>query len=138
MATSLHLDVAAPDSGERLLTYLRENTAGLDVLVHNAGITRDKLLANMKPEQWDSVIAVNLESQLRINAALLDSDQLNDAGARRHAVLDHGTVRQPRADELRRHQGRGHRHGPLGGGGLRRGTAARRSTRSRPASSTPT
>ncbi|MEO9139159.1 MAG: SDR family oxidoreductase, partial [Jatrophihabitans sp.] len=47
-------------------------------LVHNAGITRDKLMANMKPAQWDSVIAVNLESQLAINAALLDSEQLND------------------------------------------------------------
>ena len=37
-------------------------------------------MANMKPEQWDSVIAVNLESQLRINAALLDSDQLQRPG----------------------------------------------------------
>jgi 3-oxoacyl-[acyl-carrier protein] reductase len=76
--TTLHLDVAAPDSPERLLTHLEAHTAGLDVLVHNAGITRDKLMANMKPEQWDSVIAVNLESQLRINAALLDSKQLRD------------------------------------------------------------
>ncbi len=76
--TTLHLDVAAPDSPERLLTHLDAHTAGLDVLVHNAGITRDKLMANMKPEQWDSVIAVNLESQLRINAALLDSEQLRD------------------------------------------------------------
>jgi 3-oxoacyl-[acyl-carrier protein] reductase len=76
--TTLHLDVAAPDAPERLLTHLEAHTAGLDVLVHNAGITRDKLMANMKPEQWDSVIAVNLESQLRINAGLLDSKQLRD------------------------------------------------------------
>jgi 3-oxoacyl-[acyl-carrier protein] reductase len=76
--SSLHLDVAAADAPDKLLTYLASQTNGLDILVHNAGITRDKLLANMKPEQWDSVIAVNLESQLRVNAALLDSDQLND------------------------------------------------------------
>ena len=76
--TALHLDVAAADAPTRLLTHLSEHTSGLDILVHNAGITRDKLMANMKPEQWDSVIAVNLESQLAINAALLDSDQLND------------------------------------------------------------
>lgn len=39
--------------------------------MHNAGITRDKLLANMKPAQWESVVAVNLAAQLRINEVLL-------------------------------------------------------------------
>jgi 3-oxoacyl-[acyl-carrier protein] reductase len=77
--TTLHLDVASPDAPQRLLDHLASHTGGLDVLIHNAGITRDKLLANMKAPQWDSVIAVNLESQLRINAALLDSDQLRDS-----------------------------------------------------------
>jgi 3-oxoacyl-[acyl-carrier protein] reductase len=75
--TTLHLDVASADAPQRLLDHLAAHTDGLDVLIHNAGITRDKLLANMKPEHWDSVIAVNLQSQLSINAALLDSDQLN-------------------------------------------------------------
>jgi 3-oxoacyl-[acyl-carrier protein] reductase len=75
----LHLDVAAADAAQKLLEHLAGQTAGLDILIHNAGITRDKLMANMKPPQWDSVIAVNLESQLRINAALLDSDQLRDS-----------------------------------------------------------
>ncbi len=74
--SALHLDVASLDAPQRLLDHLAAHTDGLDILIHNAGITRDKLLANMKPEQWDSVIAVNLESQLRINAALLGSDQL--------------------------------------------------------------
>ncbi|HZY75211.1 MAG TPA: 3-oxoacyl-ACP reductase [Jatrophihabitantaceae bacterium] len=76
--TTLHLDVAAPDAPEKLLAHLSAHTDGLDILIHNAGITRDKLLANMKPEQWSSVVAVNLESQLRINTALLDSDQLRE------------------------------------------------------------
>jgi 3-oxoacyl-[acyl-carrier protein] reductase len=76
--STLHLDVAAPEAPERLLDYLRAHTDGLDILIHNAGITRDKLMANMKSEQWDAVLAVNLESQLRINEALLASDQLND------------------------------------------------------------
>ncbi|MGN6607011.1 MAG: 3-oxoacyl-ACP reductase, partial [Jatrophihabitans sp.] len=75
--SSLHLNVAATDAPERLLEHLSKQTKGLDILIHNAGITRDKLLANMKPEQWDAVIAVNLESQLAINDALLASDQLN-------------------------------------------------------------
>ena len=76
--TTLHLDVASDDAPERLLDHLAAHTDGLDVLIHNAGITRDKLLVNMKPDQWDSVIAVNLSSQLRINAALLGSVQLRD------------------------------------------------------------
>lgn len=76
--TSLHLDVAAPDAPQRLLDHLAAHTDGLDILIHNAGITRDKLMVNMKPEHWDAVLAVNLESQLRVNAALLDSDQLRD------------------------------------------------------------
>ncbi|MDT4912609.1 MAG: 3-oxoacyl-[acyl-carrier protein] reductase [Pseudonocardiales bacterium] len=75
--TALHLDVASTAAPQRLIDHLAAHTDGLDILIHNAGITRDKLMANMKPEQWDSVIAVNLESQLRINAALLDSTQLN-------------------------------------------------------------
>jgi 3-oxoacyl-[acyl-carrier protein] reductase len=75
--TTLHLDVASPDAPQRLLDHLAAHTDGLDVLIHNAGITRDKLMANMKPEQWDAVMAVNLESQLRINDALLASEQLN-------------------------------------------------------------
>ena len=75
--TTLHLDVAAPDAPQRLLDHLAAHTDGLDILIHNAGITRDKLMVNMKPEHWDAVLAVNLESQLRINEALLGSDQLN-------------------------------------------------------------
>src|SRR4051812_33484677 len=46
---------------------------GAHVVVHNAGITRDKTLARMSEDQWDSVLAVNLESIERINAAIADS-----------------------------------------------------------------
>jgi 3-oxoacyl-[acyl-carrier protein] reductase len=45
---------------------------GADIVVHNAGITRDKTLARMDDDQWDSVLAVNLESIERINVALLE------------------------------------------------------------------
>jgi 3-oxoacyl-[acyl-carrier protein] reductase len=53
---------------------------GWDVIVHNAGITRDKTIANMPPELWSSVINVNLSSQERINQALLSSGGLNNGG----------------------------------------------------------
>jgi 3-oxoacyl-[acyl-carrier protein] reductase len=53
---------------------------GLDILVHNAGITRDKTLANMTPEYWDAVLAVNLNAPQVLTKALLDSGTLHDNG----------------------------------------------------------
>lgn len=66
------LDIAAPDAPQRITDYLTQRFGGVHIVVHNAGIARDKLLANMKPEVWDSVLAVNLDAQLRVNEALLD------------------------------------------------------------------
>ena len=74
--TTLQLDITAEGAPQLLVDHLRERHGGVDVIVHNAGITKDKLLANMKPEQWDAVIAVNLSSQLRINAALIEGEVL--------------------------------------------------------------
>jgi 3-oxoacyl-[acyl-carrier protein] reductase len=47
-----------------------------DIVVHNAGITRDKTLARMKPEQWDQVLEVNLASVVRATAAV----EIRDGG----------------------------------------------------------
>jgi 3-oxoacyl-[acyl-carrier protein] reductase len=49
---------------------------GADIVVHNAGITRDKTLARMSEDQWDAVLAVNLHSIERINEALLQGDKI--------------------------------------------------------------
>ncbi|MBD7918510.1 3-oxoacyl-ACP reductase [Cellulomonas sp. Sa3CUA2] len=77
--TALQLDVTAPDAGERILEHARTRHGRLDIVVHNAGITRDKLLANMSDDKWASVLAVNIASQLRINEALLTSGDFVDA-----------------------------------------------------------
>lgn len=71
--TALQLDVTAPDAGERILHHAATRYGRLDIVVHNAGITRDRLLANMDAARWNSVMAVNLASQLRINEQLLGS-----------------------------------------------------------------
>lgn len=76
--TALQLDITRPDAGERILAHVLGRYGKLDVVVHNAGITRDKLLANMDAAKWDSVIAVNIAAQLRINEALLDADGLGE------------------------------------------------------------
>lgn len=68
--TALQLDITADDAGS---TIAERVGAPIDVLVHNAGITRDKMLANMDAARWDSVIAVNIASQLRMNEQLTES-----------------------------------------------------------------
>ncbi|UQX88837.1 3-oxoacyl-ACP reductase [Jatrophihabitans telluris] len=74
--TALQLDIAAPQAAGRLIQHAETRYGGLDLVIHNAGITRDKLLANMSVKHWDSVLAVNLEAQLLLNRALLDSGLL--------------------------------------------------------------
>ncbi|WP_418909276.1 3-oxoacyl-ACP reductase [Glutamicibacter endophyticus] len=72
--TTLQLDVTAADAGQRIIDHAVNRYGHLDLVVHNAGITRDKLLANMDQARWDSVIAVNIASQLRMNEAFLAAD----------------------------------------------------------------
>ncbi len=75
--TALALDITAPDAGERIAAALPD---GLDVLVHNAGITRDRRLVNMPAERWSSVLEVNLASVLRTTDALLASGTIRAGG----------------------------------------------------------
>ena len=79
--TALQLDITAEDAGERILAHAEQHYGRLDIVVHNAGITRDKLLANMDASRWDSVIAVNIESQLRMNRTFLSSELFSRAEA---------------------------------------------------------
>lgn len=71
--TALQLDITNTDAGQRILDHALGRYGRLDIVVHNAGITRDKLLANMDAARWDSVIAVNIAAQLRMNEAFLAS-----------------------------------------------------------------
>ncbi len=80
--TAFQLDITAADAPARLVAHLRERHGGVDVVVHNAGITRDKLLVNMDAARWNSVMAVNLQAQLDITEALLAADGLLRPDAR--------------------------------------------------------
>lgn len=68
---TLQLDITAEDAPARIATQLRERHGGLDIVVHNAGITRDRRLVTMRPQLWDTVLDVNLSAPERINDALL-------------------------------------------------------------------
>ena len=74
---ALQLDLTAADAAERLADYVG---GGLDVLVHNAGITRDKTIARMDPGWWDSVLGVNLSGPERINDLLLERGLIRAGG----------------------------------------------------------
>jgi 3-oxoacyl-[acyl-carrier protein] reductase len=76
----LLLDITAKDAPQRIAHHLKEKHGGVDVVVHNAGITRDRRLANMKEDRWDSVIAVNLTAPERITRELLDQGVINENG----------------------------------------------------------
>ncbi|GEN80344.1 3-oxoacyl-ACP reductase [Actinotalea fermentans] len=77
--SALQLDVTADDAAARLLAHARSRHGRLDVVVHNAGITKDKLLANMGPDRWDPVLGVNVLAPLRITDALLEVGGLGAA-----------------------------------------------------------
>lgn len=77
--TALQLDISREDAGQRIIEHAVQRHGHLDILVHNAGITRDKLLANMDHGRWSAVINVNIAAQLRINEALLGSEHFRDS-----------------------------------------------------------
>ena len=77
----LTLDITGKDAPQRIAHHLQEKHGGVDVVVHNAGITRDKKLANMAEDRWSSVIAVNLTAPELITRELLDQGVINDGGS---------------------------------------------------------
>lgn len=60
------LDVSSAGSVEQLLKTVQDEYGTVQILVNNAGITRDNLMMRMKEEEWDSVIATNLTSVYRM------------------------------------------------------------------------
>ncbi|GAB3674984.1 3-oxoacyl-ACP reductase [Saccharopolyspora tripterygii] len=80
--STLQLDITAADAPDKIAEHFSERYDGLDIVVHNAGITRDKTIGRMSEAQWDSVLAVNLSSQERINDKLLGKDSPLRAGGR--------------------------------------------------------
>lgn len=82
--SALSLDVTVTEAGATIIEHATRLHGGLDIVVHNAGITRDKLLANTDTDRWNSVLEVNLASIVRMNRALLAEGGIRDGG---HLVL---------------------------------------------------
>ena len=77
--TAIALDIGAADAPQKLVEAAKAQ-GGWDVVVHNAGITRDKTIANMKEHLWQLVVNVNLSTQERINDALVESGAIKTGG----------------------------------------------------------
>lgn len=76
---ALEGDITAADAPTKISAAALEH-GGLDIIVHNAGVTRDKTIAGMPDKFWDMVIDINISSEERINAQLLKDGSLKDGG----------------------------------------------------------
>jgi 3-oxoacyl-[acyl-carrier protein] reductase len=74
---ALGLDITADDAPERIASHFAK---GVDVVVHNAGVTKDRTIAKMPEERWAQLMEINLSSEERIDDALLDGRKLNPNG----------------------------------------------------------
>jgi 3-oxoacyl-[acyl-carrier protein] reductase len=76
-AETIEVDITDEDAPARIADELPE---GVDVVVHNAGVTRDRTIAKMPEDRWTSLMEINLSSEERINDELLKRKLLRENG----------------------------------------------------------
>ncbi|MGD9735696.1 MAG: 3-oxoacyl-ACP reductase [Solirubrobacterales bacterium] len=75
--SAIALDITAEGAPQRIAERLE---GGVDVVVHNAGVTKDRTIAKMPEERWAQLMEVNLSSEERIDDELLERGLLNENG----------------------------------------------------------
>ena len=73
LGKGMKLNVTDNDQITDLLKAVSEEFGSIDVLINNAGITRDNILVRMKEEEWDEIINTNLTSIYKMSKAVLRS-----------------------------------------------------------------
>jgi 3-oxoacyl-[acyl-carrier protein] reductase len=76
-AETIELDITDGDAPATIAARL---SSGVDVVVHNAGVTRDRTIAKMPEDRWASLMEINLSSEERIDDELLHRDLLRPNG----------------------------------------------------------
>jgi 3-oxoacyl-[acyl-carrier protein] reductase len=76
-AETIELDITDPDAPLQIAAAIPD---GVDVIVHNAGVTRDRTIAKMPEDRWSSLMEINLSSEERINDELLEKGLLRPNG----------------------------------------------------------
>lgn len=77
---AITLDITKKDAPQRIAKHLKDNHGGVDIVVHNAGITRDKRLKNMQQDHFAQVIDISVGAPQRITAELLEHDLIRTGG----------------------------------------------------------
>jgi len=69
--SGLVLNVTAPNACEEIIDRIVKEHGGINILVNNAGITRDQLAMRMKADEWTDVIDTNLSAVFRLSQAVM-------------------------------------------------------------------
>ncbi len=76
----LTADITDADAPADIAAHLLEHHQGVDVVVHNAGVTRDRTLGRMSEDLWRTVIDINLTAPQRIDRALFEREAVRRNG----------------------------------------------------------
>ena len=74
---SLPIDLSDDDAVENILSTIRSQLGAIDIIIHNAGITRDKTISKMPDHFWNQVIDINLSKVIQLNNALFENKVFN-------------------------------------------------------------
>ena len=78
--SALTVDITDEDAPAAIAGHLLDAHGGVDVVVHNAGVTRDKTLGRMDEDLWNLVIEINLIAPQRIDAELFERKAVRENG----------------------------------------------------------
>jgi 3-oxoacyl-[acyl-carrier protein] reductase len=76
-AETIEVDITEDGAPEQIADQL---AGGVDIVVHNAGVTRDRTIAKMPEDRWSSLMEINLSSEERIDDELLERKLLRENG----------------------------------------------------------
>jgi len=105
----LAADITEDNSPRMIADHLEDEFGGVDIVIHNAGVTRDKTLGRMPEHFWDMTIAINLTAEERIDEELSERDLMRENGRIVCVSIHRRVCPQLRPDQLRGVQGRCHR-----------------------------
>lgn len=78
--TALALDITDDNAPREIADFFADTFGGVDIVIHNAGVTRDKTLANMPEHYWDMVQAINLAAIIKVDEVLAGENIINEHG----------------------------------------------------------
>ncbi|MGI8507054.1 MAG: 3-oxoacyl-ACP reductase [Solirubrobacteraceae bacterium] len=76
----LAVDITSPEAPAEIVSHLLEFHGGVDVVVHNAGVTRDKTLGRMSEDLWRTVTSINLSAPQRVDKELFAREAVRENG----------------------------------------------------------